>query len=106
MRRHCFNSLIATWDSPPRRGEPGYGVYERAFQHFVDSREVFVKKTRKEIDKLEARLENGYGAFALKRDLDEQPDLGQNNQLKLMKFQVCGLTLIKPFAHMPTDRWV
>lgn len=44
---------------------------------------------------MEARAENGYGAFALKRDLDEQPDLGQNNQLKLMKFQVCGFPLIR-----------
>ncbi|KAF8560206.1 hypothetical protein OG21DRAFT_38190 [Imleria badia] len=80
----------ATWDSPPRRGGRGYGAYERAFRHFVDSREVFVKKTRKEIDKMEARAENGYGDFALKRDLDEQPDLGQSNQLKLMKFQIDG----------------
>ena len=67
---------------------------------------MFVKKTRKEIDKLEARVENGYGAFALKRDLDEQPDLGQSNQLKLMKFQVRGFSLIKRLAHRHTDRWV
>lgn len=98
--------MTATWDSPPRRGEPGYGAYERAFQHFLDSREVFVKKTRKEIDRMEARVENGYGAFALRRDLDEQPDLGQSNQLKLMKFQVSDISLIENSAHSPTDRWV
>lgn len=98
-----LNISTATWDSPPRRGEPGYGTYERAFQYFLDSREIHVKKTRKEISQMEARAENGYGAFALKRDLDEQPDLGQSNQLKLMKFQVCDLTLIKHSTHEPAD---
>ncbi|KAF9244536.1 hypothetical protein BU15DRAFT_42035 [Melanogaster broomeanus] len=80
----------ATWDSPPRRGEPGYIAYERAFRYFIDSRMVFVKKTQKEIQRLENRAENGYGAFALKRDIDEQPDLGQSSLLKLMTFQIDG----------------
>ncbi|KAF8140421.1 hypothetical protein EV363DRAFT_1153685 [Boletus edulis] len=80
----------ATWDSPPRRGEPGYGAYEHAFRNFVDSRKVSVKQTRKDIEVMEARVENGYGVVALKRDLDEQPDLGQSSQLKLMKFQIDG----------------
>lgn len=106
MQRCFLNSLTATWDSPPRRGEPGYGAYERAFKHFIDSRKVVVKMTRKDINALEARVENGYGGFALKRDLDEQPDLGQSNHVKLMKFQVCGLAPIKRFAHKPIDRWV
>lgn len=101
-----LNFSTATWDSPPRCGESGYDAYERAFQHFIDSRKIRVKKTRKEIDEMEARVENGYGAFALKRDLDEQPDLGQSNQLKLMKFQVCDLALFKRFAHGLTDRRV
>ncbi|KAF8846211.1 hypothetical protein BDN67DRAFT_918420 [Paxillus ammoniavirescens] len=80
----------ATWDSPPRRGDPEFAAYERAFHRFVDSRTVFVKKTQKEINKLENRVENGYSPFALKRDSDDQPDLGQNGQLKLMKFQIDG----------------
>lgn len=98
--------MAATWDSPPRRGEPGYGAYERAFRRFVDSQKVFVKKTRKEVEKMEARVENGYGAFALRRDLDEQPDLGQSNQLKLMKFQVCRFALTRCFTDTSTDRRV
>lgn len=94
-----LNSWTATWDSPPRRGEPGYGAYERAFQCFIDSQKVHVKKTRREIKNIEDRIENGYGRFALKRDLDEQPDLGQSNQLKLMKFQVWGFALFQCFSH-------
>ena len=99
----ALNFSTATWDSPPRRGEPGYGAYERAFQYFIDSREIHVKKARKQIDQIETRAKNGYDRFALRRDLDEQPDLGQNNQLKLMKFQVCGLAPFKCFAHGLTD---
>ncbi|KIK79668.1 hypothetical protein PAXRUDRAFT_833992 [Paxillus rubicundulus Ve08.2h10] len=80
----------ATWDSPPRRGDPEFAAYELAFQRFVDSRTVFVKKTQKEVNKFENRVENGYSPFALKRDSDDQPDLGQNDKLKLMKFQIDG----------------
>ncbi|KIJ68216.1 hypothetical protein HYDPIDRAFT_82781 [Hydnomerulius pinastri MD-312] len=80
----------ATWDSPPRRGEPGYAAYQRAFQYFIDSRTVFVKKTQKDIKQLESRVRHGYDAFALARAKDQQPDLGQSSQLKLMKFQIDG----------------
>ncbi|KAH7881752.1 SNF2 family N-terminal domain-containing protein [Phlebopus sp. FC_14] len=80
----------ATWDSPPRKGDFGYAAYERAFQHFIDSRKVSVKKSQKDILKLESRVHDGYGKHALDRELEMQPQLGQSSQLKLMKFQIDG----------------
>ncbi|KAI0249494.1 SNF2 family N-terminal domain-containing protein [Lactifluus subvellereus] len=55
----------ATWDSPPRQGEPGYSAFKTAFGRFLDARR-----------------------YALKQN--SQPDLGQRDQLKLMPFQIDG----------------
>jgi len=85
-----FDALLATWDSPPRKGKSGYSAFETAFKRFVDSRQVQVMKlTKDEIKKLGNRPEDGYKRkYALKKEEGEQPALGQNKQLKLMPFQV------------------
>ncbi|KAG0704357.1 SNF2 family DNA-dependent ATPase [Suillus ampliporus] len=78
----------ATWDSPPRSVEPGYAAFEIAFQRFIDSLNVFVRKSDKDIKKLNSRVKDGYGQHALRQKI--QPKLGQNSQLQLMPFQMDG----------------
>ncbi len=80
--------IIATWDSPPRQNEPGYSAFKLAFERFLDSRRVHVKlRNKKEVEAFERRGKNEFRQkFASKRD--QQPDLGQKEQLKLMPFQV------------------
>ncbi|KAG2154662.1 hypothetical protein DEU56DRAFT_769656 [Suillus clintonianus] len=78
----------ATWDSPPRFDEPGYLAFEAAFQRFIDSLKVFVRKSATDVKKLESRVKDGYGQHALRQKL--QPKLGQNSQLQLMPFQMDG----------------
>jgi len=79
--------VSATWDAPPRPDEPGYAAFEAAFQRFIDSANVVVRKSDKDIKKLDSRVRDGYGKHALRRTA--QPQLGQDNQLQLMPFQVC-----------------
>ncbi|KAI6007186.1 SNF2 family N-terminal domain-containing protein [Pisolithus albus] len=81
----------ATWDSPPRPGQPGYSAFERAFVYFLESRTISVIKSRKEIRELETRDPDGYSSLVINSETEAQPDLGQSNQLKLMKFQIDGL---------------
>jgi chromodomain-helicase-DNA-binding protein 4 len=80
--------MIATWDSPPRQGEPGYSAFEIAFRRFLDSRRVHIKlRSKKQIEAFEDRRKNEFRQrYALKQD--RQPELGQQEQLKLMPFQV------------------
>jgi hypothetical protein len=80
--------MIATWDSPPRQGEPGYSAFKLAFGRFLDSRKVRIKhRNKKEIETFENRPKNEFRQrYALTQD--RQPDLGQKEQLKLMPFQV------------------
>ncbi|OAX44419.1 hypothetical protein K503DRAFT_765038 [Rhizopogon vinicolor AM-OR11-026] len=78
----------ATWDAPPRSDEPGYAAFEVAFQRFLDSMNVFVRKSVKDIKKLDSRVMDGYGKHALRKTA--QPKLGQNSQLQLMPFQMDG----------------
>ncbi|KAG2159672.1 uncharacterized protein EDB93DRAFT_1111462 [Suillus bovinus] len=78
----------ATWDSPPRSDEPGYLAFEAAFQRFLDSQKVFVRKSDKDVKKLESRVKDGYAQHALRQK--RQPELGQNGQLQLMPFQMDG----------------
>ncbi|KAG1846831.1 SNF2 family N-terminal domain-containing protein [Suillus subluteus] len=78
----------ATWDSPPRSDEPGYLAFEEAFQRFIDSQNVFVRKSDKDVKKLESRVKDGYAQHALRQK--RQPKLGQNSQLQLMPFQMDG----------------
>ncbi|KAG6331283.1 hypothetical protein ID866_7805 [Astraeus odoratus] len=81
----------ATWDSPPRLGEPGYSAYEAAFQAFLESRTVSLRKTQKEIAQFSNRSSRDYHKYAVDPAKEEQPDLGQDTKLKLMKFQIEGL---------------
>jgi chromodomain-helicase-DNA-binding protein 4 len=83
--------IIATWDSPPRQGEPGYPAFKVAFERFLDSRRVHIKRrNKKQIEVFENRRKNEFRQkYALKQD--EQPDLGQQEHLKLMPFQVNSL---------------
>ena len=80
--------IIATWDSPPRQGEPGYSAFKAAFGRYLDSRDIQIKlRSKKEIEAFENRPMNEFRKrYALKQD--GQPDLGQREQLKLMPFQV------------------
>ncbi|KAG1825750.1 SNF2 family N-terminal domain-containing protein [Suillus subaureus] len=78
----------ATWDSPPRSDEPGYLAFEAAFERFIDSQSVFVRKSDKDVKKLESRVKDGYAQHALRQK--RQPKLGQNSQLQLMPFQMDG----------------
>jgi chromodomain-helicase-DNA-binding protein 4 len=80
--------IIATWDSPPRQDEPGYSAFQVAFESFLDSRRVHIKlRNKKEIEVFERRRKNEFRQnYASKRD--QQPDLGQQERLKLMPFQV------------------
>jgi hypothetical protein len=80
--------IIATWDSPPREDEPGYSAFKVAFERFLDSRGVHITlRSKKQIGSFESRRKNEFRQrHALKQD--QQPDLGQQEQLKLMPFQV------------------
>jgi chromodomain-helicase-DNA-binding protein 4 len=81
-------TIIATWDSPPRQGEPGYSAFKTAFGRFLDARRVHIKLlSKKHIEAFENRRKNEFRQkYALKEN--SQPDLGQRDQLKLMPFQV------------------
>ncbi|KAF8499266.1 hypothetical protein F5888DRAFT_160250 [Russula emetica] len=81
----------ATWDSPPRQDEPGYSAFKVAFEHFLDSRRVHIKlRNKKEIETFERRRKNEFRQkYASEKD--QQPDLGQQERLKLMPFQIQGL---------------
>jgi chromodomain-helicase-DNA-binding protein 4 len=87
-RFSIFSACVATWDSPPRLGEPGYSAFKIAFGHFLDSRKVHIRlRSKKEIEAFENRPKNEYRQrHALKEG--EQLNLGQRCQLKLMPFQV------------------
>ncbi|KAI9461026.1 hypothetical protein BJY52DRAFT_1168379 [Lactarius psammicola] len=80
----------ATWDSPPRPGEPGYSAFKVAFGRFLESRKVHIKlRSKKQIEAFENRRKNEYRQrHALKEG--GQLNLGQQSQLKLMPFQVDG----------------
>ncbi|TFY68138.1 hypothetical protein EVG20_g3685 [Dentipellis fragilis] len=81
----------ATWDSPPRKGEPGYSAFEAAFERLVASQHVNItKRSKSEYRVFDERRKGGYRSKALDRDEQEQPKLGQSDQLKLMDFQIDG----------------
>lgn len=80
--------IIATWDSPPRQDEPGYSAFRVAFDRCLDSRRVHIKlRNKKEIETFERRRKNEFRQKFVS-EKDQQPDLGQQERLKLMPFQV------------------
>ena len=81
--------LSATWDAPPRPNEPGYAAFKRAFDRFIDSREVLIpKQSAKYWEVFDDRKKDDYRKFMLKSASDL--DLGQDSKFKLMPFQVDG----------------
>lgn len=82
-------SFLATWDSPPREGEPGYDAFQEAFRRYVRAQRVEVPNlSKKEIDVFLNRPKNGWNnPYAV----DRQPQLGQADGLKLMDFQIDGV---------------
>lgn len=82
-----MSHLSATWDSPPRSGEPGYEAFEAAFKYLIESRKVIVpSRTKAQYQELDNRKKDGYAHYRLLEG--QQPNLGQSEQLKLMPFQV------------------
>lgn len=78
----------ATWDAPPRHGEPGWAAFENAFERFLNGR--LIPKPSGPTVKEQARKRNDYmRKYRLQEG--QQPDLGQRKDLKLMDFQVDGV---------------
>ncbi|OCH94711.1 hypothetical protein OBBRIDRAFT_746991 [Obba rivulosa] len=78
----------ATWDSPPRRGEPGYDAFVTAFKRFISAGSVTVP----------SRVAKGVPARAKDEfrkkyafTSNSPPKLGQADNLRLMPFQVDGV---------------
>ena len=92
----CLSHLSATWDSPPRFGEPGYEAFEAAFRYLIESRKVTVpSRTKAQYQELDNRKKDGYARYRLLEG--QQPKLGQSEQIKLMPFQVrCHFFYIVP----------
>ncbi|KAI0271427.1 hypothetical protein BC834DRAFT_441990 [Gloeopeniophorella convolvens] len=80
----------ATWDAPPRQGEPGYPAFKAAFGRFLEARDVHIKiRSGAQLKAFEDRPEDGFRRrYALKQGAPL--DLGQKSGLKLMPFQVDG----------------
>lgn len=85
---------LASWDSPPRRGEPGYDAFVTAFNRFVHSGDVLVPElSKKDAIAFDKRPKD---EFRRKHALKDPAglELGQDSNLKLMPFQVlCTLYL-------------
>lgn len=80
-------SFAATWDTPPKLAETGYGAFKVAFERFIDSQAVIVPKRDKAFWKaFDDRHKGDYRRHMLKDALDL--NLGQTSNLKLMPFQV------------------
>lgn len=81
----------ASWDSPPLQGEAGYTAFQNAFERFVAAQELHVPK----LSSAEAKAFDGRPQNAWRKKwaftVEEQPQLGQSPQLKLMPFQVDGV---------------
>jgi len=98
-----FWFFLATWDSPPRPGEFGYLAFEAAFKGFLNSRTVTVPLyTKKQIAELDSRPLDGFRKKYMLKD-DEQPDVGQSSQLKLMPFQVLFADCIEVLSFLTND---
>ncbi|GLB35984.1 putative class II histone deacetylase complex subunits 2 and 3 [Lyophyllum shimeji] len=81
----------ATWDSPPRRGDPTYSAFQTALQRFADSHHLVVPKhSASYCETFDKRAKDGYRAQHALKDASDL-DIGQSRQLKLMPFQVDGV---------------
>ncbi|KAI0652071.1 SNF2 family N-terminal domain-containing protein [Trametes meyenii] len=78
----------ASWDSPPHPSEASYPAYLTAFKRYLAARSVTVPSRNKNSGIVKR------GLSWRKRDrfrMENQPNLGQGPQLKLMPFQVEGV---------------
>jgi chromodomain-helicase-DNA-binding protein 4 len=88
VRANVADSGLATWDAPPREGDPGYEAFHRAFVRFVQARSIPKPTGPRGLAKGK-RPKNHYKKHcALEKD--GVLDLGQDPQYKLMDFQVCS----------------
>ena len=87
---HYSPSTAATWDAPPRNGEPGYDAFKIAFKRYLNARTVVVrKKSAGEIKLLEDRDKTRkWSASALGITSLPSHDIRQDKNLSLMPFQV------------------
>ena len=91
---------LATWDAPPRPGEPGYEAFKRAFERFLESRTVVLPKHDKKYwDAFDSRSRDDYQRKHRLKDAADL-DLGQPKNLKLMPFQVTDYTLVADIANL------
>ena len=79
---------LASWDSPPRADDAGYAAYEKALKRFISARSVTVPARDKKADIVRDGVK---WLMKQKFTVDNQPELGQNAQFKLMPFQVDGV---------------
>jgi chromodomain-helicase-DNA-binding protein 4 len=88
IRIQLGSLLAATWDSPPRPDEPGYGSFAEAFERYVRARDVRVPKyTNAELRQIASRPKDEYRHRHLLKNAADLK-LGQNPDLLLLPFQV------------------
>ncbi|KAI5124175.1 hypothetical protein M0805_000981 [Coniferiporia weirii] len=83
----------ATWDSPPRPGSFGYVQFEYAYNYYLLSLSVEVKrKSASEIERFENRDgKTKWDSALLGVPESGRYDIGQDAQLRLLPFQVDGV---------------
>ena len=81
--RSLKQRILATWDAPPRPTENNYESFKRAFDKFIDSRDVHIPRHNHVFDD---RAADGFRKHAL-RDASKLK-LGSAPNLKLLPFQV------------------
>ncbi|KAI0936745.1 hypothetical protein AcV5_004808 [Taiwanofungus camphoratus] len=81
----------ASWDSPPREGESGYSAFKSGFQRFIAARKVSILyRSKKDGKQFDERAKNAFRQSHAFTN-ENQPNLGQGSQLKLMPFQIDGI---------------
>lgn len=79
---------LATWDAPPRPTENNYESFKRAFDRFIDSRDVLIETRDKRYSKaFDNRAVDEFRKKHLLRDASKL-ELGSAPNLKLLPFQV------------------
>jgi hypothetical protein len=79
--------ILATWDAPPRPTENNYESFKRAFDRFIDSRNVLVPKHNQAYwNVFDDRDADGFRKHLL-HDASKL-ELGSAPNLKLLPFQV------------------
>lgn len=86
---------LATWDCPPKKNDSSYTAYENAFRTLIQSRAVRVqllsKQRAEEFDMRGGRKRWDPSIAGIPQD--NEYDIGQAEHLKLIDFQVSGLSI-------------